>query len=62
MAPYVGYARVPTVAGPVDLDWSLDALADLDQFAAFLHEQFPELAARSVAHTCFGIGTTAPRF
>jgi plasmid stabilization system protein ParE len=34
------------VAGPVEIEWSIDALADLDRFAAFLHEQFPELAAR----------------
>jgi plasmid stabilization system protein ParE len=34
------------VAGPVEIEWSLDALADLDRFAAFLHGQFPELAAR----------------
>jgi hypothetical protein len=27
------------VAGPLDLDWSEDALADLDRFAAFLHNQ-----------------------
>lgn len=46
MAPYVGYAQVPTVVGAVDLEWSLDALADLNRFAAFLHAQFPELAAR----------------
>lgn len=49
MAPDVGHARVPTVAGPVEpveIEWSVDALADLDRFAAFLHDQFPELAAR----------------
>lgn len=46
MAPYLGYASVPTVAGPVELEWSLDALADLDRFATFLHDQFPDLAAR----------------
>ena len=45
MAPDVGPARVPTVAGPIAIKWSLDALADLDRFAAFLHDQFPELAA-----------------
>ena len=33
------------MAGPVDLEWSDDALADLDRFAAFLHDQSPELAA-----------------
>ena len=42
----LGYASVPTVAGPVELEWSLDALADLDRFATFLHDQFPDLAAR----------------
>ena len=46
MAADVGHARVPTVARPVAIEWSLDALADLDRFAAFLYEQFPELAAR----------------
>ena len=46
MAPDVGHARVPSVAGPVGIEWSVDALADLDRFAAFLHDQFPELAAR----------------
>lgn len=46
MAAYLGLARVPTVAGPVEIEWSLDALADLDRFAAFLHGQFPELAGR----------------
>jgi len=34
------------MAGPVDLEWSIDALADLDRFAAFLHERHPELAGR----------------
>jgi plasmid stabilization system protein ParE len=34
------------MAGSVDLEWSLDALADLDRFAAFLHEQHPDLAGR----------------
>jgi len=34
------------VAGPVDIEWSLDALADVDRFAAFLHGRFPDLAAR----------------
>jgi len=33
------------VAGSVDLEWSDDALADLDRFAAFLHDQSPGLAA-----------------
>ena len=46
MAPDVGHARVPNVAGPVEVEWSVDALADLDRFAAFLHNEFPELATR----------------
>ena len=33
------------MAGSIELQWSDDALADLDRFAAFLHEQSPELAA-----------------
>lgn len=45
MAPHVGHAAIPPVAGSIDLDWSEDALADLDRFAAFLHDQSPELAA-----------------
>lgn len=46
MAPDVGHVQLPTVAGPVDVECSLEALADLNRFAAFLHDQFPELAAR----------------
>ena len=45
MAPHVGHAAISPVAGPIDLDWSEDALADLDRFAAFFHDQSPELAA-----------------
>jgi toxin ParE1/3/4 len=45
MAAHVGNAGLPAVAGSVDLEWSDDALADLDRFAAFLHDQSPELAA-----------------
>jgi plasmid stabilization system protein ParE len=40
----VGHVAIPAVATPVDLDWSEDALADLDRFATFLHEQSPDLA------------------
>lgn len=45
MAAHVGHAAIPPVAGPIDLDWSEDAPADLDRFVAFLHDQSPELAA-----------------
>jgi hypothetical protein len=36
VAAHVGHAAIPPVAGSIDLDWSDDALADLDRFAAFL--------------------------
>ena len=60
MAPHVGHARVPTVAGPVEIEWSLDALADLDRFAAFLHERFPDLAVR-VASELVGLADVLRR-
>lgn len=48
MAPDVGYTAISAVDGPIDLpidlQWSDDALADLDRFAAFLHAQSSELA------------------
>ncbi|MBL8136752.1 MAG: type II toxin-antitoxin system RelE/ParE family toxin [Acidobacteria bacterium] len=34
------------MAGPVDVEWSVDALADVDRFAVFLHNEFPDLASR----------------
>lgn len=37
------------MAEPVDIEWSLDALADLDRFATFLHDQHSDIARR-VAH------------
>jgi plasmid stabilization system protein ParE len=45
----VGHAGLPSVARAIDVEWSDDALADLDRFATFLHDQSPELAA-VVAH------------
>jgi plasmid stabilization system protein ParE len=32
------------MAGPINIEWSSDALADLERFAAFLQEHHPELA------------------
>ena len=43
------------MAGPVDLEWSIDALADLDRFAAFLHEHHPELAGRVANELTVGL-------
>jgi plasmid stabilization system protein ParE len=33
------------VAGPVEIEWSLDAVTDLDRFATFLNERFPDIAS-----------------
>jgi toxin ParE1/3/4 len=41
----VGHAAIPPVAGSIDVEWSDDALADLNRFAEFLHEDSPRLAA-----------------
>ena len=41
----MGHGAIPAVAGSIALQWSDDALADLNRFAAFLHERSPELAA-----------------
>ena len=41
----MGDASVQTVAGSVNLEWSDDALADLNRFAEFLQKEHPELAA-----------------
>lgn len=32
------------MAQPVDIEWTQDALADLDRFAEFLRQQHPDLA------------------
>ena len=41
----MGQAPIPAVAGSIELQWSDDALSELNRFAAFLQEQSPELAA-----------------
>lgn len=41
----MGHGAIPPVAGSINLEWSDDALADLNRFAEFLHEQSPQLAA-----------------
>ena len=45
MASDLGDAAIPPMAPSIDLQWSDDALADLDRFAAFLEDRSPELAA-----------------
>jgi len=46
MAAHVGHAAIPTVAGSIDrVEWSDEALADLDRFAVFLQGQSPQLAS-----------------
>jgi plasmid stabilization system protein ParE len=37
------------MAGSVEIEWSPDALTDLDRFAVFLHEHHPELAGMVAA-------------
>ncbi len=44
-AAYLGYGGLSPVPGSIDLEWSDDALADLDRFAALLHDQSAELGA-----------------
>ena len=46
MAAHLGYSAIPAVAGPIDIEWSIDAVADLDRFATFLHAQHADLATR----------------
>ena len=49
MAPYMGYAGVPELAQAMKLEWSDEALADLDRFAEFLGREHPSLAATVAA-------------
>jgi toxin ParE1/3/4 len=41
----VGHAGVPELAQSMKLEWSDEALADLDRFAEFLDREHPSLAA-----------------
>ena len=45
MAPNVGFAGVPELAREMNLEWSDEALADLDRFVEFLNRERPSLAA-----------------
>jgi len=44
VAPDVGYFDVPELAQAMKLEWSDEALADLDRFVEFLNQQQPSLA------------------
>ena len=50
------------MGGPVAIEWSLDALADIDRFAVFLHLQFPEVAPGGAHREWFqAVGENGPR-
>ena len=40
----MGHARFQKMAQPIDIEWSQDALADLDRFSEFLQQHHPDLA------------------
>jgi plasmid stabilization system protein ParE len=45
VAPDLGHAGIPELAQTMMLEWSDEALADLDRFVEFLHRDHPALAA-----------------
>jgi plasmid stabilization system protein ParE len=40
----VGHFGIQALARSIDIEWSQDALADLDRFSAFLQQHHPDLA------------------
>ena len=40
----MGHAGIQAMARSIDIEWTQDALADLDRFSAFLEQQYPDLA------------------
>jgi hypothetical protein len=46
------------MAQAIEIEWSQDALTDLDRFAAFLHQHHPALAAQ-IAQAIVEKGATA---
>lgn len=46
MVGNLGHGALQVVGSSLKIEWSAAALADLDRFAAFLHEHHPELAGR----------------
>jgi plasmid stabilization system protein ParE len=45
VAPHLGHAGVSELAQTMKLEWSDEALVDLDRFAEFLDREHPSLAA-----------------
>jgi hypothetical protein len=52
VAPDVGHFDVPELAQAMKLEWSDEALADLDRFVEFLNQQQPSLAPLVAKENC----------
>jgi hypothetical protein len=52
VAPDVGHSGVPELAQAMKLEWSDEALADLDRFVEFLNQQQPSLAPLVAKENC----------